>query len=171
MHKYDPAYCNKIIELASTGCNVHQLARGIGVSTATLYNWVTDYPEFAEAKEQAQTNYLAWLSDVANDNFLNRNFNSRTHELMWVGANYHASQRALKRGIADTPNPTHQCYLIINALLEGVIAPDRAEVLINLITNTHKLIDIENIKREFELIKSLTGVAKDGVTTSAPAVS
>ena len=171
-YEYDTSYCQKVIDLGDNGYTVHEIAKELRVSFMTLYRWAEAFHEFADAMDMAKDYYIAYLARVGRENLKNKKFNSRTHELMWTGATYYVSYRALKKSIKNTKNPHEQCYLILDSLMDGVIDPVRAEAMISTITSTHQLIDLKDMKNEFDRIKALTtGVAKDGFSSPAPAVS
>lgn len=48
--KYDPKYCEMLIEHMSEGLSFDSFAGVLGVTRATIYNWANDYPEFLDAK-------------------------------------------------------------------------------------------------------------------------
>jgi hypothetical protein len=61
---YDPAFCDRVIELGEQGKSKAQIARELGTSRKSLYLWMKVHPEFAEALEEAQFAALAWWEDV-----------------------------------------------------------------------------------------------------------
>ena len=59
--EYDPAYCERVIELGKQGMSVVEMACAIGVSRATLEtNWPAAHPEFLEAFMRARDESQAW---------------------------------------------------------------------------------------------------------------
>jgi len=58
---YDPAYCERVLELGEQGCSVVEMAADIGVARTTLERlWPEQYPEFMQALEQARLKSQAW---------------------------------------------------------------------------------------------------------------
>ena len=58
---YDPAYCDKVIELGKQGASVVEMAVEIGVSRNTLEtNWPAAHPAFLEAFTHARECSQAW---------------------------------------------------------------------------------------------------------------
>lgn len=58
---YDPAYCERVIELGKEGASVVEMAADIGVCRATLEeNWPAAHPEFLEAFTRAKLHSQAW---------------------------------------------------------------------------------------------------------------
>ncbi len=62
--KYDPAYCEQVIELAQDGASLLECAVTIGVEKKTLYNWAEDHPEFLHALTRAKQLRLVWWERV-----------------------------------------------------------------------------------------------------------
>lgn len=63
--KYDPAYCERVIELGRLGKSPAQIAADIGVAKQTLANWGEAHPEFLAALTRAKTLEQAWWEDAA----------------------------------------------------------------------------------------------------------
>lgn len=58
--KYDPKYCDEAIAFMSEGYSTKAFAGSIGVSLATVYNWMEEYPEFLEAIKAGQAVGAMW---------------------------------------------------------------------------------------------------------------
>jgi orotate phosphoribosyltransferase-like protein len=59
--EYDPAHCEKVVELGKQGMSVIEMACEIGVSRNTLEtNWPAKHPEFLEAFTRAREESQAW---------------------------------------------------------------------------------------------------------------
>ena len=61
---YDPAFCERVIELGEEGKSKAQIARELGISRKSLYLWMKGHPEFKEAMDEAEFAALAWWEDV-----------------------------------------------------------------------------------------------------------
>ena len=58
---YDPAYCERVIEMGKQGASVVEMAAEIGVARNTLEeHWPAAHPEFLEALTQARQCSQAW---------------------------------------------------------------------------------------------------------------
>lgn len=57
---YDPAFCDKIIELGLTGASVAEMAFELGVTKPTLTNWSNAHPEFLAAFTRAKLASQVW---------------------------------------------------------------------------------------------------------------
>lgn len=59
--KYDPAYCERVIEMGRQGYSVVEMADELEVCRATLEaNWTAEHPEFLEAFTRATQAAQAW---------------------------------------------------------------------------------------------------------------
>jgi hypothetical protein len=74
---YDPAYCEKVIELGKQGMSVVEMACEIGVSRNTLEtNWPAQYPEFLEAFTHARECSQAWWEKAGRIGMAGKNIDS-----------------------------------------------------------------------------------------------
>lgn len=74
-NKYDPAYCETVVEMGLRGKSKVQMAAAIGVSDQTLTNWREKHAEFAEAMHLAETCSQAWWEERGQDGLEDKNFN------------------------------------------------------------------------------------------------
>jgi len=58
--KYDPAYCDRLIEHMKDGASVLSFAASIGVSRATINVWAAAHPDFLEALNAGKAACGAW---------------------------------------------------------------------------------------------------------------
>lgn len=58
--KYDPKYCDLMIEVMKEGASMHEFAAEINVNIDTIHEWFKEYPEFTEAKKIALSKCQAW---------------------------------------------------------------------------------------------------------------
>ena len=63
--KYDPSYCQKVIELGAKGKSIEQIAGMLNVAKRTLYNWRDSHEDFLHALEEAHDLSLMWWEDQA----------------------------------------------------------------------------------------------------------
>lgn len=57
---YDPAFCDKVIELGQTGASKHEMALEIGCAWSTFALWQSEHPEFSDAVKAATDSAQAW---------------------------------------------------------------------------------------------------------------
>lgn len=59
--KYDPSYCDRVVEFGEEGMSVVEMASELGVSRNTLETtWTLAHPEFLEAMGIARDRSQAW---------------------------------------------------------------------------------------------------------------
>ncbi len=59
--KYDPSYCDKLIEHMTGGLSFESFGGVVGVNRDTLYAWSKEHPDFKESKALAtQAGRLFW---------------------------------------------------------------------------------------------------------------
>lgn len=63
--KYDPAYCERIVEHMRDGASALSFAAEIGVCRATLNVWADQHPEFLDALTRAKAACAAWWEKQA----------------------------------------------------------------------------------------------------------
>jgi hypothetical protein len=63
--KYDPAYCEEMIDFMGQGYSLTAWAGQIGVSRATVNNWAEANPEFLEALHVAKAKRLMFWEQTA----------------------------------------------------------------------------------------------------------
>ena len=80
--KYDPAMCERIVELGRLGFTQKAMWSDIGISKSTADKWRKDNPDFAEAVSRATTESQAWWEREGMANLSNRTYNTRLYEVM-----------------------------------------------------------------------------------------
>ena len=90
--KYDPAMCERIVELGRLGFTQKAMWSDIGISKSTADKWRKDNPDFAEAVSRATTESQAWWEREGMANLSNRTYNTRLYDEI----------KALARGNVET---------------------------------------------------------------------
>lgn len=62
---YDPAYCERVIELGREGKSRAEIASDLDCSRQTLANWERQHAEFLDALQRAKDEELAWWEAAA----------------------------------------------------------------------------------------------------------
>jgi hypothetical protein len=57
---YDPAHCERVIELGQEGASIVEMAHALGVVKQTLYDWEKAHPEFLDALTRAREASQVW---------------------------------------------------------------------------------------------------------------
>ena len=65
--KYDPSFCERVIELGRLGKSRAYIASEINVSRETLDEWERDYPEFSDAMDEAMRHSQRWWEQAGQD--------------------------------------------------------------------------------------------------------
>lgn len=63
--KYDPAYCEGIVEHCTTGASITSYAAEIGVCRDTISEWANIHPEFSASVKRAKAAAAAWYDRQA----------------------------------------------------------------------------------------------------------
>jgi hypothetical protein len=73
---YNPAFCDRVLELAAEGCGKAEIAAALGVGPGTLTSWMKAHNEFREAMTRAkELEYAWWLAAGRKGQFM-RNWNA-----------------------------------------------------------------------------------------------
>lgn len=83
--KYDPAMCDRMIELGKLGASQKMMWSDIGISKKTAETYSKKYPEFAEALDMALVHAQAYWERELLANVDNKNYNSRLAEIALRG--------------------------------------------------------------------------------------
>lgn len=62
--KYEPAFCEQIVEHMADGASVSSFAAEIDVARSTINEWADVHPEFSEALSRAKAKCAAWWERV-----------------------------------------------------------------------------------------------------------
>jgi len=62
---YRPEFADRLPDLMREGQSLAEVASQFEVSVATLHRWLSQFPEFREAYELAQTHSVAWWTKFA----------------------------------------------------------------------------------------------------------
>jgi len=63
--KYDPAYCERVIELGKQGKSRWQIASELGITPTNLANWEIAHEDFQRALSIARLDALAYWEEMA----------------------------------------------------------------------------------------------------------
>lgn len=83
--KYDPAMCDRMIELGRLGASQKMIWSDLGISKGTAETWKKKYPEFAEALDLSLVHAQAFWERELLANVDNKNYNSRLAEIALRG--------------------------------------------------------------------------------------
>jgi transposase len=72
--KYDPAYCELVLEWGQQGKSKTWMAAELGIAKQTLANWADQHPEFLAALTRAKTLEQKWWEDAGQRNLTTSGF-------------------------------------------------------------------------------------------------
>ena len=108
---YDPAYCERVIELGEHGASVAEMAYELGVCPNTLTNWSEEHEEFLSAFTRAKLASQVWWEKQGRENLHTQGF----QQAMWsrsMAARFPRDWREVKgqehSGPGGTPIATTQ---------------------------------------------------------------
>jgi transposase len=74
--KYDPVFCEQIIELMRAGYSILEVAYQLEVHKDTIYEWEKVHSEFSDALKKARDYSEGWWLLQGRNNLNNKEFNS-----------------------------------------------------------------------------------------------
>jgi transcriptional regulator with XRE-family HTH domain len=74
--KYDPSYCELVLDLGADGKSRAQIAAALGINRDTLSEWCKKHAEFSGAIKSAQDLALAWWENAGQFNMTRQGFNA-----------------------------------------------------------------------------------------------
>jgi transposase len=80
---YDPAYCDKVVQLGRIGKSVEQIAAILDVSLRTMYSWRDAHEEFLHALDDAKTYEQAWWEEQASAYMVENKESDRLNATLW----------------------------------------------------------------------------------------
>lgn len=83
--KYDPAMCDRMIELGKLGASQKMIWSELGISKATAETWKKKHADFAEALDLSLVHAQAYWERELLANVDNKNYNSRLAEIALRG--------------------------------------------------------------------------------------
>ena len=81
--KYDPAFCDKIIELGRQGKSKVQMVADTGIPYATMTRWCDEYPEFRAAMDHAMHLAQAYWEDLGHTHMVESPGGPRLNTGLW----------------------------------------------------------------------------------------
>jgi hypothetical protein len=61
--KYEPSYCDVVVELGKAGKSLAQMCANFDISRQTIDNWAESHPEFLEALSRAKMHAQSWWEE------------------------------------------------------------------------------------------------------------
>lgn len=77
--KYDPTFCDLVIELGAEGKSKAQIAAALGISRETLNQWKKSNKPFSDALKTAHDLALSWWETAGQMNMTRQGFNATAY--------------------------------------------------------------------------------------------
>ena len=81
--KYNPAFCDQVIELGKLGKSVEQIACELGLSTRVMYKWRDEHEEFMHAMEKAKEYEQYWWETIAQTHMIEEQGAAKLNASIW----------------------------------------------------------------------------------------
>ena len=80
---YDPAYCEKVIELGRLGKSIEQICYDLNTPVRTLYEWRDRHPDFSQALEDAKGFEQAYWEMLAQTHIVETKDGPKLNASLW----------------------------------------------------------------------------------------
>lgn len=118
--KYDPAFCDVIIELGKQGKSQVQMAAHLDVCKATITQWAQQHPAFSNALTRARIYAQAHFEDLAQAGLADSKFNANLFKI--IAYNRFPDDYADRKEVKIDAN--HQVH---HSVLQALAAPQVIE--------------------------------------------
>jgi hypothetical protein len=81
--KYDPIYCNKVLEYGALGKSFEQMSALMGIGITTMKRWREEFEEFRTALEDAQALSQTWWEDHAQSYLVEHKDGEKLNTGLW----------------------------------------------------------------------------------------
>lgn len=124
---YDPAYCERVIELGAQGKSKAYMAAQIGVNRQTLENWAAQHEEFLGALTHALLLSQVWWEDAGQNGMAADKFNGQVWSRSMAARfpeDWRETARRELTGADGAPLPAAQIVIQDNRRDEPATAED-----------------------------------------------
>ena len=80
---YDPAYCEKVVELGRLGKSIEQICYILNTPVRTLYEWRDRHPDFSQALSDAKEFEQAWWEEQASSYMVETKDGPKLNATLW----------------------------------------------------------------------------------------
>ena len=127
--KYDPALCDKVVELGRQGKSVEQISSALGFHYKTLLYWAETHPEFLEAMELAKQYELAYWEDLGSQYIVEAPQSAKLNTGLWsrsmaarFPAKYRENSKVEVTGKNDKPIQVNVLHDFSQSLVDDLLA-------------------------------------------------
>lgn len=101
---YDPSMCDKAIEYLKEGASIEELGLELDCGYSTIYQWMNEHPEFAEAIKKGREYSKGWWMKNGRNQMHSDTFNST----LWYMNMKNRWDWADKKEVNNTVTVTHE---------------------------------------------------------------
>lgn len=122
---YDPAYCERVIELGKQGKSPTQIAVALGVPRTTMLSWGDQHEEFSTALTRAKEHEQDWWENAGQEALFADKFNSAVwSKSMSARFRHDYTDKLVHAGDADNPVAISEVrYTIVDPAKSGSLKP------------------------------------------------
>lgn len=127
--KYDPALCDKVVELGRQGKSVEQISSALGFHYKTLLYWSETHPEFLEAMELAKQYEMAYWEDLGSQYIVEAPQSAKLNTGLWsrsmaarFPAKYRENSKVEVTGKNDKPIQVDVLHDFSQSLVDDLLA-------------------------------------------------
>ena len=136
--KYDPKYCEMLIEHMSKGYSFESFGAVIGSNRDTLYEWAKRHSEFSDAKKHANDRCLEFWEKQGIEGLYSYEDGPKLNSSVWIFNMKHRhrwrdrhEEEEKKEGIDLGKLPLRELMALAKQLLPELTAPKAEEMLID----------------------------------------
>jgi hypothetical protein len=117
--KYDPSFCDLVIELGAQGKSKAQMAASIGVARSTFALWEQEYRAFSEAVKAAMDLSLSWWEEAGQLNMTRPGFNATAY-IFQMKNRFSADYKDRQEQALDLSDPLRSLLSSIDGKSRGI---------------------------------------------------
>jgi len=132
--KYDPALCDKVVELGREGKSVEQISSALGYHYKTLLYWAETHPEFLEAMELAKQYEMTYWEDLGSQYIVETPQGKKLNTGLWSRSmaarfpkKYRENSKVEVTGKDDKPIQVDVLHDFSQSLVEDLLAARQAD--------------------------------------------
>jgi hypothetical protein len=127
--KYDPAFCDRVVELGRQGKSVEQISSALGFHYKTLLGWAETHQEFLEAMELAKQYEMAYWEDLGSQYIVEAPQSAKLNTGLWsrsmaarFPAKYRENTKVEVTGKNDKPIQVDVLHDFSQSLVDDLLA-------------------------------------------------
>lgn len=153
--KYQPSYCDLIVERMSQGDSMYDFCQQIDISTDTLYEWCGRYPTFSASYKKAQEAGKSYYLNLIRTHLTNKEVQPVLLQMLGRYAyNLSAEPKVRLPKLKTVKTPEEKMMILQEALADGEITPQQADKISNLLKLQSDLEVVGQLRADVEALKA-----------------